>query len=46
MSVVKLLVGRGADVSLKNEDGETASGKARSAGHSDVADWLDSVSRV
>jgi ankyrin repeat protein len=46
LSVVKLLVERGADVGLKDVDGETASDMARSNGHSDVADWLDSVSRV
>jgi ankyrin repeat protein len=44
--VVKLLVERGADVGLKEVGGETASDMARSNGHSDVADWLDSVSRV
>jgi ankyrin repeat protein len=45
-SVVKLLVERGADVGLKNINGQTASDMARIDGHSDVADWLDSVSRV
>jgi ankyrin repeat protein len=45
LSVVKLLVEKGAD-GLKNENGKTASDIARILRHSDVADWLDSVSRV
>ena len=45
MLVVKLLVERGADVSVKGKDGLTASDVARKMGHKDVADWLDSVSR-
>jgi ankyrin repeat protein len=39
-------VERGANVSLKNKFRETAADRARSNGHKDVADWLDSVSRV
>jgi tankyrase len=45
LSVVKLLVERGADVTLKNNEGQTASDVARSNRKKDVADWLDSVSR-
>jgi ankyrin repeat protein len=44
--VVQLLVKRGADVSVKNAAGLTAAEFARRAGHTGVADWLDSVSRV
>jgi ankyrin repeat protein len=40
-SVVKLLVERGADVRVKNEDGETARDIARRFRHSDVVDWLE-----
>ena len=46
LSVVKLLVERGADVRLRNDNGQTASDMARSKGKEDVADWLDSLSRV
>jgi ankyrin repeat protein len=46
LSAVKLLVERGADVSLKNDYDFTASKKATIMGHNDVADWLESVSRV
>ena len=45
LSVVKLLVERGADVRLKNVDGKTAKYVAQSEGKEDVADWLDAVSR-
>jgi ankyrin repeat protein len=45
LSVVKLLVERGADVRLKNDIGQTASDLARSEGKKDVAEWLDLVSR-
>jgi ankyrin repeat protein len=45
LSVVKLLVERGADVRVKNGRGQTASDMARSEGKKDVAEWLDSVSR-
>jgi ankyrin repeat protein len=45
LSIAKLLVERGADVSLKNEDGHTALDFARREAKSDVAEWLDSVSR-
>jgi ankyrin repeat protein len=44
LSVVKLLVERGADVRLKNDNGQTASDLARSEGRQDVAEWLDEVS--
>jgi ankyrin repeat protein len=46
LSVVQLLVERGADVRLNDADGLTAADRARSDGHTLVADWLDSVSRV
>jgi ankyrin repeat protein len=46
LSVVQLLVERGADVRLKDVNGRTAASWARQAGHSGVADWLDSVSGV
>jgi ankyrin repeat protein len=45
LSVVKLLVERGADVRLKNDNGQTASDVARREGKEDVAEWLDSVNR-
>jgi ankyrin repeat protein len=45
LSIAKLLVERGADVSLKNVDGDTALDFARREGKSDVAEWLNSVSR-
>jgi len=45
LSVVKLLVERGADVRVRNNEGQTASDMARSEGKADVAEWLDSVSR-
>jgi len=43
LSVVKLLVERGADVRLRNNNGQTASDVAWSNGMLDVAEWLDSV---
>jgi ankyrin repeat protein len=46
LSIVKLLVERGSDVRLRNDDGQTARDTARPEGHSGVADWLRSVSRV
>jgi ankyrin repeat protein len=46
LSVAKLLVERGADVRVKDVYGNTVAFTARSNGHTDVADWLDSVSRV
>jgi ankyrin repeat protein len=45
LSVVKLLVERGANVTLKNYNGQTASDVARSWEKEAVADWLDLVSR-
>ena len=42
---MKLLEERGADVRLKNDNGETASNDALCTGRKDVAEWLDSVSR-
>jgi len=42
--VVKLLAERGADVRVKNDNGQTASDVARREGNEDVAEWLDSVS--
>jgi len=44
LSLVKLLVERGADVRVKNDNGQTASDVALCAGKKDVAEWLDSVS--
>jgi ankyrin repeat protein len=41
LSVAELLVERGANVSLKNGNGQTASDVARSEGYSDMADWLN-----
>jgi ankyrin repeat protein len=41
LSVVQLLVERGANVRLKNGDGQTASGLARVKGHSYVSNWLN-----
>ena len=43
VSLVNLLVERGADVLLRNEEGQTASELARIEGIKDVAEWLDSV---
>jgi ankyrin repeat protein len=45
LSVVELLVERGADVSVKDEDGRTASDVARRWGKNEMADWLDRVRR-
>ena len=45
LSVVKLLVEMGADVSAKEYTGQTASDVARIHGKKDVADWLDNVRR-
>jgi ankyrin repeat protein len=45
LSVVKLLVERGADIRFKNTSGWTAANHARNKGHKAVADWLASVSR-
>jgi ankyrin repeat protein len=45
LSIVKLLVERGADVSLTDYYGRNASDLARSEGMTDVADWLDSVGK-
>ena len=42
LSVIKLLVERGADIRLKNVDGQTASDVAWSMGYKEMADWLDS----
>jgi ankyrin repeat protein len=44
-SVAKLLVERGADVTLKSSLHKTACDTARTAGHKDLANWLDTVSR-
>ena len=41
LSVVKLLVERGANVRLKDEKGRTASALARGNGYKNVAEWLD-----
>jgi ankyrin repeat protein len=46
LSVSKLLVERGANVRLKCMYGETAADVARDLGHTDMADWLDSVNGV
>jgi ankyrin repeat protein len=46
LSVLQLLVGRGANVRLRDTHGETAADTARKWRQTDVADWLDSVSRV
>ena len=43
LSVVKLLVEMGAEVRLKNDNGQTASDLARNWGRRAVAEWLDSV---
>jgi ankyrin repeat protein len=43
LSTVKLLVERGADVSVKNDFGSNTSEEARSFGKKDVADGLDSI---
>ena len=45
LSVVELLVERGADVSVKDEDGRTASDLARRWGTNKMADLLDRVRR-
>ena len=45
LSLVKLLVDRGADVMLKNDNGETARDIVRGKGKLDMAEWLDRVSR-
>jgi ankyrin repeat protein len=45
LSVVKLLVERGADVRLKDVDGQTASEWARYERQEHVAEWLDSLTR-
>jgi len=44
-SEVKLLVESGAEVRVKDFLRSTASEKVRTAGHNDVANWPDSVSR-
>ena len=44
LPVVKLLVKKGAQISLKNDLRQTASDVARSEGMEDVAEWLDWVS--
>jgi ankyrin repeat protein len=44
VSLVKLLVVRGADVRLKDDYGQTASDVVRIVGREDVAEWLDLVS--
>jgi ankyrin repeat protein len=46
MSVLQLLVGRGANVTLRDKHGETAADTARKWRQTDVAGWLDTVSRV
>jgi len=43
LSVVKLLVERGADVRVKDDFGQTASDVVRSEGREDVAEWLVSI---
>jgi ankyrin repeat protein len=43
--VVRLLVERGADMRLKNEDGLNAADLARGKGYERVAGWLDSKRR-
>jgi ankyrin repeat protein len=45
LSVVKLLVERGADVRVKDFLGSTASEAVQNAGYNDIADRLDSVIR-
>jgi ankyrin repeat protein len=43
LSVVKILVEFGADLSLKDVDGDDAESFARQAGHMQVADYLHSI---
>jgi ankyrin repeat protein len=43
LSAAKLFVEMGADVRLKNEDGQTTSDVASSLGRKAVAEWLYSV---
>jgi ankyrin repeat protein len=41
LNVVKFLVQKGANVTLKNGSGQTASEVAKNEGYSDLADWLN-----
>lgn len=43
LSVVKILIEYGADLSLKDVDGDDAESFARQAGHQQVADYLHSI---
>jgi hypothetical protein len=41
--VVELLLSRGADPSLRDEQGRSAAAHARAAGHAHLAEQLDTV---
>jgi len=42
--VVKMFLETGADVRLKNNEGQTASDMTRIEGYGAVAEWMDSLS--
>jgi ankyrin repeat protein len=46
LSVVQLLVERGVDFRFKNSNSFNSAELARQTGNINVADWLDSISRV
>jgi ankyrin repeat protein len=41
--LVELLLAHGANPVLVNDLGQTAAGYARERGHTEIADWLDSL---
>jgi ankyrin repeat protein len=41
--LVELLVSHGADAAIRNDFGQNAAGFARERGHTELADWLDSL---
>ena len=46
LDVVKLLVAYGADLDLKDVDGDNAESFARQAGHTEIADYLRSLQQA
>jgi ankyrin repeat protein len=43
LAVVKVLIAHGADLNLRDVDGDDAESFARQAGHQQVADYLHSL---